>query len=115
MELTHIRMSADLLDDRVIEMARVTQEVSGDVICVFETLEDIGGDRELRAFAELSSLAFACCVDVLHPAVMVGSLGLGDVLLEDDNVGIRDFLRVQGGDDGSYSIVDGLCVERWCR
>ena len=96
-------------------MTRVAQEAIGDIVCVLETLEDIGGDWELRAFSELSSNVLALAVDVLHPAVVVRSRFLRDVLLEDDNVGIGDGLCVGGGEDGSCSLVDGLGAEGWCR
>lgn len=79
-------MSADLLNDFVIKVTGITQEIPSNVVCVLETFEDIGGDGELGAFSELSSLNFCLSVDVLHPGVMVGSRCLGDVLLEDDNV-----------------------------
>lgn len=79
-------MSSDLLNDLVIEVPGVTQEVASDVICVLETFEDIGGDWELGALSELSSLNFSLAVDVLHPAVVVRGGSLSDVLLEDDNV-----------------------------
>lgn len=87
---TYIRMSADLLDDGIIEMARVAQEITSDVICVLDTFEDVGGEGELAALSELRSLVLALEVDVLHPAVVVGGSSLGNVLLEDDDVGIGD-------------------------
>jgi hypothetical protein len=71
LEATYIRMSSDLLNGRVIEMPRVTQEAIGDVVCVLETLKDIGSDGELRAFSKLCSDVLALSVDVLHPAVVV--------------------------------------------
>lgn len=39
-------MSSDLLNDLVIEVSRVTQEIAGNVICVLETFEDVGGEWE---------------------------------------------------------------------
>lgn len=71
LEATYIRMSSDLLNGRVIKMPRVAQEAIGDIVCVLETLEYIGGDGELRAFAELCSDVLALKVDVLHPAVVI--------------------------------------------
>jgi hypothetical protein len=87
-------MSSDLLNDLVIEMAGVTQEVPGNVVCMFQALEDVIGDRELRSLSKLCPLGLALEMDVLHPAVMVGGGSLGDVLLEDDDVGIGDFFRI---------------------
>ena len=91
---THIRMSSDLFDDRVIKVTRVTQKVTGDIVCVLETLEDIRGNRELSSLSELGSLSLAGRVDVLHPAVMLTGRGLGDVLLEHNDVGVWDLYRV---------------------
>lgn len=87
-------MSSDLLDDGIVEMPRVTQEITSNVICVLDALEDIGCNWELPTFSELSSDVLALEVDVLHPAVVIGGSGLSDVLLEDDDVGIGDFDRV---------------------
>jgi hypothetical protein len=87
---TYIRMSSDFLDDRIIEMSRVTQEITRNVVSVPDALEDIGCKWELPSFSKLSSYVLALKVDVLHPAVVVGGSGLGDVLLEDDDVGIWD-------------------------
>lgn len=79
-------MSSDLLDDFVIKVARVTQEVAADVVCVLQTLEDVGGDRKLSPLSELCSLDLALSVDVLHPAVVMGGGSLIDVLLEDHDI-----------------------------
>lgn len=94
---THIRMPADLLDDRVIEVARVPQEVASDVVRVFKALEDIvGNHRELGTLPKLGPGILALEVDVLHPAVVVVGRVRGDVLLEDDNVGVGHGLGVGG-------------------
>jgi hypothetical protein len=61
---------------------------------MFQALEDVVGDRELRSLSELCSLGLALEMDVLHPAVMVAGGSLGDVLLEDDDVGIGDFFGI---------------------
>ena len=61
---------------------------------MLDTLEDIGGDRELPSFSELSSKVLALEVDVLDPAVVVGGSSLGNVLLEDNDVGVGDLDRV---------------------
>ena len=84
-------MSADLLDDGVIEVARVTQEITGNIVCMLKTFKDIGRKRELRSLSKLGSLVLVVEVDVLHPAVVIRGSSLGDVLLEDDDVGTRNF------------------------
>lgn len=113
--MTYIWVPADLLDDRLIEMTRVAQEATGDIVCVLDTLEDIGRDGELGALAELGPLALAGLVGVVDPELVVSGLGLRDVLLEDDDVGVGDRLCVYGGDDGSSIAVDGLGAEGRCR
>jgi hypothetical protein len=90
-ESTYIRMSADLLDDGVIEVAGVTQEITSDIVCMLEALEDVGCDGELRSLPKLGSLILAVEVDVLHPAVVIRGSSLADVLLEHYDVGIRNF------------------------
>ena len=75
-------------------MARVTQEIAGDIVGMLEALKDVGRNRELRSLSKLGSLSLAVEVDVLHPAVMVAGGSLGDVLLEDDDVGIGDFFGI---------------------
>lgn len=80
-------MSADLLNDRVIEMARVTEEVACDVVGMLEPLEDvIGNHGELATLPQLGPDILALEVDVLHPAVMVVGYSRGDVLFEHDDV-----------------------------
>ena len=85
-ESTYIRMSSDLLNNRVIEMARVAQEIPRDIVGMLEALKDIGCNRELRSLSKLGSFGLAVEVDVLHPAVMIRGSSLGDVFLEDNNV-----------------------------
>jgi hypothetical protein len=71
--VTYIRMSADLFNDLVIEMPRITQEIAGNVICMLDTFEDVRGDGELRPFPELGPLGLALEMDVLNPALMFSS------------------------------------------
>jgi len=111
---TYIGMSSDLLNDSVIKMARITQEIAGNIVCMLDALKYISSDRELGSLSKLSPLGLALGVDVLHPAVVVRGSSLGDVLLEDDNIGIRDFNRVGRGEERSNTLMDGLCAEGWC-
>jgi hypothetical protein len=51
-ELAYIRVSADLLDDILIEVAGVAHQASADVVCVLEAAEDVidhGSLRRLRS------------------------------------------------------------------
>jgi len=108
-------MSADLLDDRVIEVPRVTQELASDTVCVLETLEDVVGNRELRSLSKLGASVLALEMDVLHPAVVLRCQGVGDVLLEHDDVGVRNGLRIGGRKERSSTFMDGFSAECWCR
>jgi len=74
--MTYIWVPADLLDDRLIEVTRVAQEATGDIVCVLDTLEDIGRDGELRALAELGPLALGGLVGAVDPELVVGGRGL---------------------------------------
>ncbi len=113
-KVTNIRMSSDLLDDRVIEMARVAQEVPSNIICMFYAFEDIRRHGELRPLSKLGALILALQVDVLHPAVMVGGRCLGDMLLEDDDVGVWDRLRVHRRDDRRGTLMNSFSAEGGC-
>lgn len=88
-------MPSDLLDDGIIKMPGVTQEIPSDVICVLDTLEDIGGKGELSSFSELCSYVLALEVDILDPGVVIGGSSLGNVFLEDNDVGIGNLDRVR--------------------
>lgn len=102
-------MSADLFDDALIEVAGVTQEVTSDVIGMLDTREDIlGVDGKLRALPELGAGVLALKVDVVHPAVVVGSGGMSDVLLEHDDVVIWHGLGVGNRQEGGNALMDGL-------
>lgn len=111
----HIRMSADLLDDRVIEMPRITQEPASDIVRMLDPLEDIVCQRELGTLPQLGSDVLALEVNVLHPAVMVLSRARSDVLLEDDDVGIGNGLRIGGRKERSSTFMDRLGAEGWRR
>ena len=109
-------MPADLLNDRVIEMARVAQEVSRDVVGMLEALEDVVGDHgELATLPQLVPDVLALEVDVLHPAMVVVGRRRGDVLLEHDNVRVRHRLCVGGREERSDALMDGLGAEGWGR
>jgi hypothetical protein len=84
-ELAYIRVSADLLDDILIEVAGVAHQASADVVCVLEAAED---------------------VKALYPAVVLSSQVLSDVVLELDHVVVGNLLCVRRREDGSSFIVN---------
>ena len=69
---TYIRVPSYSLDDRVIEMARVPQEITSDIVCVFHALEDGVGKRKLPSLSKLCSYVLALEMSVLHPAMVSG-------------------------------------------
>lgn len=111
LQRTYIRVSTDLLDDILIEVAGVAQEAAGDVVGVLQTLEDLVDDGELRALAQLGPLVLVRGVDLLDPRVVSARILVLDVALELDDVGVRNLHGVDRGDDGCSVVVDGAGVE----
>ncbi len=58
---------------------------------MLDPFKNIGGEGELRPLSKLGSLVLVVEVDVLHPAVMIQGSSLGNVFLENDDVGVRYF------------------------
>ena len=83
---TYVRVLADLLDDILVEVARVALETSSDVVCVLETVEHSVKDRSLRALTQLELGVLGLLVDVLHPVVVSRSSVMVDVILEGDQI-----------------------------
>lgn len=107
--MTHIRVPPNGLDGLIIEVARVAHQASGNLVCVLETLEQVGCDGELGALSQLHALIVALCVDALDPIMVL--LGVLDVLLEDDHVRVGDLLSMCRGEDGGGVLVDGVDLE----
>lgn len=100
-------MSADLLDDIFVEVTRVTDQRTSNVKGVLETQVGFVTEAEERPLLQLSPLALRV-MDVLHPAVVSRSELGSDVLLENDDVGVGNLLRVGGRQDGGSFIMDGV-------
>ena len=112
---TYIWMISNLLDDRVIEVTRVSQEVCTNLVGVSETFKDIACDGELGALSQLGSLSFTLSMDILYPAVMIGCSLFSYVLLEDDDVRVGNLDSVRSREDWSGLAVDSLGIEGWSR
>lgn len=55
-------------------------------------------------------------MDVLNPAVVDGRVTLGNMVLEDDHVRVRNLLCIRRGDERSSIVVDGVHEDwRACR
>lgn len=108
---THVWVSADLLNDVFIKVTRVSKQAAGDVVCVLQAQEDIVNHGSLTPLLELGLAALGVQVEVLDPIVVLGGKLGGDMLLELDNIAVRDLLGVDGGDNGSSVAVDRLLFE----
>lgn len=95
-------------------MAGVAHKVLADLVGVLEAIEDVIDDGELGALSQLNALLLTSAVNLLDPAVVVGSRGARDVLLELDDVSVWDGLGVGRGQDRSGTIVDGVDTEGRC-
>jgi hypothetical protein len=107
MRNAYIRVLTDLLDDVLIEVARVAEEATSDVVGVLETVEDLVDHGRLRALLQVHLDLLGGGVDVLHPGVVVLRGFVVDMIFELDHVAVGDVFGVGGGDDGSSIVVDG--------
>ena len=110
---THIRVSTDLLEHILIKVTRVAQQAPSNVVRVLETTEDVIHHRRLTPLSELCLRVLGVQVDVLHPAVVVCSMLLRHMLLEDNDVVVLDRLRVLSRVDGRGVLSDGAVEEHW--
>lgn len=104
-------MPANGLDGLLVEVTRVTENAAGNVVCVLQTLKDIGSDRELGALSQLHAVVLGLCVDALDPAVVVLCVLVLDVLLEDNHVVVGNLLGLRRRQDGGSVVVDGASLE----
>lgn len=61
-------MPADLLNNALVEMTRVSKETSGNVVGMLESTK--GSERQLGPFEEISLGGFNLEVLILNPVVM---------------------------------------------
>ncbi len=99
-------MPPDLLDDVLVEVARVPKQAAGDIVCVLQAAEDVIHHWGLRSLPEIHLAGLDIEVDVLDPAVMAGRMLLCDMLLEQDDVVVCDLLCVGCGEDWGGVAVD---------
>lgn len=103
----YIWVSADLLDDLFIEVARVSCHSARNIIGVLETGKGRIKEGHLGAFPQIGLGG----VEVLDPAMVSFGTTSGHVVLEDDDVGVWKVVGVDRGEDRSGILVDGLGVE----
>lgn len=65
--VAYVRMSADLLNDRLIKVTGVAHEVLANLVRVLEAAEDIVNKRKLATLLQIHSLIFLGRMDVLDP------------------------------------------------
>ena len=61
-------MPADLFDNALVEVSRVSKETSGNVICMLEPTESC--ERQLRPFEQIPLGGLDLKVLILNPVVM---------------------------------------------
>lgn len=105
--MAYIRVSADLLNNVLVEVTRVSK-CTRKVICMLETLKDRLLHRHLPSLSQFSFGVLIVVVDVLHPALMGNSATLANVLLKDHHVGVWNLLRIRRGMNRSGIIVNSV-------
>lgn len=103
---THVRVPPQLLDNSVVKVAGVAQEVSTNVVGVLQALEGNVNAAEERALLELELVVLVLLVKRVDPVVVGLGLVVLHVLLELDDVRVRDALCVCGGQHWSSIVVD---------
>ena len=101
-------MPTDLLDHVLIEVTRIAEHATGDIVGMLESSERFVDHRQLRSLLELCLAVLRGEVDVLNPAVVSGGEVLGHMRLELDDVVIWDLFHVRRRDDGGCVVVNGV-------
>jgi hypothetical protein len=84
--LTYIRVIAELLNDRLMEVASITLESITDAEGVLDAREHLSDIGEVATLAQLEALLLALRVDVLNPTVVGGHSSIINVILEFNDV-----------------------------
>lgn len=108
---TYIRVVADLLDHRLVEVTGIALEAIK-VVRVLGAGESINNGRAEVSLSKLKTILLTTIVNFLDPSVMLISLGVVNVLLELDNVRIGNDVGVNRAKQRSRSLVNGLGAER---
>lgn len=108
-------MPPDLLNRGIVKMTSVAEEARADVVRVLQAAEDLLDQWNLAALTKLQTFTFARTVHLLNPTVVLIGQGVGDVVLELDDVLVWDSLGVDRREDGSGIAMDGFVTEGRCR
>lgn len=77
-------------------MARVAEELVGNVVRVLEAVEHVTNERDLSTLSELVTSGFGTRVQLLNPRVVGSGAAMTDVVLEDNDVGVWDLVGIGG-------------------
>lgn len=108
---TYVGVIPDLLNDGLVKVAGVALEALANVEGVLQTSKGLVCEGS-GALSQLKALLLAMAVDVLDPGVMIRRSGLINVVLELDDVRVRNGLGLDGTEDGSGPVMDGTDAER---
>lgn len=108
--VTHIWMVPDLLDRFIVEMTRISKELS-DLVGVPQALEGFIRHGNLRALPKLHPLRLLGEVHVLDPRVVSRRIVVLDMILELDQVGVWNFLCLNRGQDRRSIFMDSFDAE----
>lgn len=108
---TYVGVIPDLLNDGLVKVAGVALEALADVEGVLQTSKGLVCEGS-GALSQLKALLLAMAVDVLDPGVMIRRSCLINVVLELDDVRVRNGLGLDGAEDGSGPVMDGADAER---
>lgn len=110
---TYIRMPANFFDGSLVKVAGVAQEASANRIGVLQAIKDLAGEGRLATLPQLELTGLLVGrVDIVEPDMVLRGVLIRDVLLELDDVSVRDGLRVDRGQQGGSITVDSLGAER---
>jgi len=101
----------DLLNDGLVKVAGVALEALANVEGVLQTSKGLVCEGS-GALSQLKALLLAMAVDVLDPGVMIRRSSLINVVLELDDVRVRNGLGLDGAEDRSGPVMDGADAER---
>src|SRR3954453_9978777 len=96
---TYIRMRSDLLDDVVIEMSRVSQVVSSNVVGMLQPFIDDSWKLKARSLAKLDLRILGLEMKVLDPSMVIFRGFFSHMVFEDNDVGVGDLLRIRSRED----------------
>lgn len=112
LDVLNIGVVSDLLDNGLVEVASIALETITNLEGVLHALEDIIDNGDLAALSQLKALLLAIAVDVLDPSLVLRGRTVINVVLELDDVRVRDGISINGAQDGGGPLMDSANAER---